>query len=135
MIFEGIDLFAGAGGTTTGIEKAHHRESPKRRFLHSFNYCQMYKTEQLSEISCHQKIEGNMSFSLQEQIEEVEREITMREKVYPRQVMLKKMSQENSDQKISLMRAVLQTLKESQLREKELNMLMECQIDKYKNME
>lgn len=47
------------------------------------------------------------------QVQEVEREINMRRQVYPRQVADRKMSQKNADQRISLMEAVLKTLKQA----------------------
>jgi hypothetical protein len=50
-------------------------------------------------------------FSLEQQIKSVEREIALRENLYPRQVANGKMRQEESDFHISEMRAVLKTLK------------------------
>ena len=57
------------------------------------------------------------SFPLGMQIACVEREIRMREQVYPGQVARKKMSQRNADIETSCMRAVLGTLQK--LKEKE----------------
>lgn len=49
--------------------------------------------------------------TLEEQIKSVEREITMRERVYPRWVAAGKMKQEKALFEIAAMRAVLETLK------------------------
>jgi hypothetical protein len=49
--------------------------------------------------------------SLAEQILAVEREIRMREQVYPRRVAAAKMSQKAADREIATMRAVLDTLR------------------------
>ncbi len=49
--------------------------------------------------------------SIEEQIAEVEREIKLREHVYPRWVAEKKMRQEKADKCMAAMRAVLETLK------------------------
>lgn len=49
-------------------------------------------------------------FTLGMQVDIVEREIRYRETVYPRQVGLKKMSQENADLQLAGMKAVLMTL-------------------------
>ncbi len=49
--------------------------------------------------------------TLLQQIAEVEREIGMRELVYPRQVAAKKMTQQKADWLLTAMRAVLATLK------------------------
>lgn len=49
--------------------------------------------------------------SIDEQIAEVEREINMRQRVYPHQVMAKKMSQGTADRHLNLMRDVLASLK------------------------
>jgi hypothetical protein len=51
-------------------------------------------------------------FSLREQIEEVEREIDLRRKVYPNQVRLKKMRQSIADYHLARMQAVLITLRQ-----------------------
>jgi hypothetical protein len=51
-----------------------------------------------------------MTITLKQQIEEVSREITMRQSVYRRQVSVGKMTQEQADLKIEIMRAVLKTL-------------------------
>lgn len=45
------------------------------------------------------------------QIKCVERELGMRERVYPRWVQAKKMTQEKADEEIKTMREVLKTLK------------------------
>lgn len=50
-------------------------------------------------------------FSLAQQIEEVERELTLRSRVYPGFVASGKMKQSLADYHMSRMRAVLQTLK------------------------
>jgi len=50
-------------------------------------------------------------FSLDAQIKAVEREIGMRERVYPRQVKAGKMRQAEADFQIAIMRAVLETLR------------------------
>lgn len=55
-----------------------------------------------------------MTFSLDEQISAVKREILMRTKLYPRWVFGKKMSQAKADQEIAVMRAVLETLEQAQ---------------------
>lgn len=52
-----------------------------------------------------------MIISLQEQIACVQREIGMRERVYPRWVEAKRMSQEKADKEIAAMKAVLETLR------------------------
>ena len=49
--------------------------------------------------------------SINQQIEEVEREIRMREQVYPRRVSERKMKQAQADRELSVMRAVLTRLK------------------------
>lgn len=49
-------------------------------------------------------------FTIEEQISCVKREISMREKVYPRWVHAQKMSQHKADTELALMRAVLKTL-------------------------
>lgn len=51
-----------------------------------------------------------MIFSLNQQIEEVEREIKLREGVYPRQVASGKMRQSVADYHLDRMRGVLATL-------------------------
>ena len=51
------------------------------------------------------------AFSLDEQIDEVRREIDMRERVYKRWVELRRMSQATADRQIACMRAVLETLR------------------------
>lgn len=50
-------------------------------------------------------------FTIAEQIACVEREIRMRESVYPRWVQAKRMSQSKADIELGCMRAVLETLK------------------------
>lgn len=52
--------------------------------------------------------------SIQDQIAEAERELKMREKVYPRQVEQRLMTQKTADLRISLMKAIIETLKSSQ---------------------
>jgi hypothetical protein len=52
--------------------------------------------------------------SLNQQIEEVEREIALRERVYPRQISSGKMRQSVADYHIARMRAVLLTLQWAQ---------------------
>lgn len=49
-------------------------------------------------------------FSLQEQIACVKREIAFRERVYPRWVVDRKMSQNRADTELGCMRAVLESL-------------------------
>lgn len=49
---------------------------------------------------------------LDEQIVSVEREIVMRQNVYPRRVSDRKMTQQKADKEIAAMQAVLATLKE-----------------------
>lgn len=49
-------------------------------------------------------------YSLQQQIEEVEREIALRESVYPRQVSSGKMRQSTADYHLDRMRSVRATL-------------------------
>lgn len=51
------------------------------------------------------------AFSIDEQIACVEREIKMREHVYPRFVGQGKMAQEKADREIATMRAVLESLR------------------------
>ena len=53
---------------------------------------------------------------IEQQIREVNREIEMREKVYPRQVDAHRMQQHVADQRILNMKAVLETLLRVQLR-------------------
>ena len=52
-----------------------------------------------------------MTADLERQIKCVEREIGMRERVYPRWIAGKKMSQSKANDEIAMMRAVLETLK------------------------
>ena len=52
--------------------------------------------------------------TIEDQIKAVEREISMRRRVYPRWVENKRMSQEKADKEIATMEAVLETLKEVQ---------------------
>jgi hypothetical protein len=51
-----------------------------------------------------------MAYSLSAQIEEVEREILLRGRVYPHQVASRKMRQSVADMHLDRMRAVLRTL-------------------------
>lgn len=51
---------------------------------------------------------GLFPISKEEKIEALRREIRQRQHVYPRQVMLKKMTQAFADQQIKLMEAILQ---------------------------
>ncbi len=51
-----------------------------------------------------------MAFTIEEQIACVKREISMRERVYPRWVAAAKMSQHRADHELECMRAVLRTL-------------------------
>ena len=51
-------------------------------------------------------------FSFNEMIDEVEREIRMRQVVYPGQVARKKMRQSEADRKIAIMEAVAQMLRD-----------------------
>lgn len=52
--------------------------------------------------------------TIDEQIKAVEREISMRRRVYPRWVENKRMSQEKAVKEVKAMEAVLETLKEVQ---------------------
>lgn len=52
--------------------------------------------------------------TIEDQIKAVEREISMRRRVYPRWVENKRMSREKADKEIATMEAVLETLKEVQ---------------------
>lgn len=47
---------------------------------------------------------------IQHQVECVRREISMRERAYPRWVADKRMTQKKADQELEMMRAVLETL-------------------------
>lgn len=51
-----------------------------------------------------------MTFTIEEQIKVVEREISMRKKVYPRRVAMEQMSQSQADYQIAAMEAVKETL-------------------------
>ena len=51
-----------------------------------------------------------MTPTLDEQIDCVKREIGMRERVYPKWVQLRRLSQEQADRELGRMRAVLNTL-------------------------
>ncbi len=53
-----------------------------------------------------------MKVSMTEQIKCVKREISMRERVYPRFVKKGKMTQDEADREIAAMKAVLDTLNE-----------------------
>ena len=53
-----------------------------------------------------------MTVSMTEQIKCVKREISMRERVYPRFVKEGKMTQDEADREIAAMKAVLDTLNE-----------------------
>ena len=59
-----------------------------------------------------------MNISIAEQITSVEREIRMREKVYPRWVERKKLSQAKADHEMAAMHAVLETLRKVQVAER-----------------
>ena len=52
--------------------------------------------------------------TIEDQIKAVEREISMRRRVYPNWVASKRMSKEKADKEIAAMEAVLETLKEVQ---------------------
>lgn len=52
--------------------------------------------------------------SLADQIASVEREIRMRERVYPRWVQSERMTQEKADRELLTMRAVLATLRRAE---------------------
>jgi hypothetical protein len=54
-----------------------------------------------------------MNFSIDAQIEEVEREIKLRERVYPHQVATGRMRQSIADYHMERMKAVRETLKEA----------------------
>ncbi len=49
-------------------------------------------------------------FTIEEQIKAVEREISMRKKVYPRRVAMDQMGQSQADYQIAVMEAVKETL-------------------------
>lgn len=51
-----------------------------------------------------------MTATIDEQIDCVKREIGMRERVYPKWVQLRRLSQEQADRELGRMRAVLNTL-------------------------
>jgi len=51
-----------------------------------------------------------MTHTLDDQIDCVKREIGMRERVYPKWVQLRRLSQEQADRELGRMRAVLNTL-------------------------
>lgn len=53
-----------------------------------------------------------MTVSMTEQIKCVKREISMRERVYPRFIKSGKMTQEEAEREIAAMKAVLDTLNE-----------------------
>ena len=53
-----------------------------------------------------------LPISVAEMIAEIEREIRMRESVYPRWVAAKKLSQAKADRQIAVMRAAVERLKE-----------------------
>jgi hypothetical protein len=55
-----------------------------------------------------------MTFSLEDQIKCVQREISMRERVYPNWVVARKMSGDKAQLEIAHMRAVLATLEQVQ---------------------
>lgn len=59
-----------------------------------------------------------LEINIQDEIACVEREIKMRERVYPRWVSEKKMTQEKSDREISLMKVVLKRLQDIKNKEK-----------------
>lgn len=54
---------------------------------------------------------NEQNFTFKQQIECVEREISMRERVYPNWIAAKKLKQEKADYEFACMRAVLHTLK------------------------
>lgn len=56
---------------------------------------------------------GLFAVTIEEQIAEVERELKLREHVYPRWVAEKKMRQEKADKCMAAMRAVLDTLRKT----------------------
>jgi hypothetical protein len=60
--------------------------------------------------------DGLFGISIEQQIEEVEREIRMREHCYPRWIQDKRMLEKHADKYLSRMRAVLATLKSTQLK-------------------
>lgn len=53
-----------------------------------------------------------MTPTLDDQIDCVKREIGMRERVYPKWVQLRRLSQEQADRELGRMRAVLKTLQD-----------------------
>lgn len=59
-----------------------------------------------------------MTVPIDEQVRCVEREISMRERVYPRWVEQKRMTEKKADQELEAMRAVLETLHNIQLTER-----------------
>lgn len=59
-----------------------------------------------------------MRLPIARQIASVEREIALRERVYPRFVESKRITQKLADEEIAAMRAVLETLREIEDRER-----------------
>jgi len=59
-----------------------------------------------------------MTVTIQTQIKCVQREIWMREQVYPNRVDRGKMAQKKADEELAAMRAVLETLKEVELKDR-----------------
>jgi len=55
-------------------------------------------------------MEQKMTATIDEQIDCVKREIGMRERVYPKWVQTRRLSQEQADRELGRMRAVLNTL-------------------------
>lgn len=56
------------------------------------------------------------NISIARQIQCVEREISMRQRVYPKQIACGRMAKETADNEIAAMKAVLATLKLAQLK-------------------
>ena len=54
-----------------------------------------------------------LPISVADMIAEIEREIRMREAVYPRWVTAKKLTQDKADRQIAVMRAAVERLKET----------------------
>lgn len=52
-----------------------------------------------------------LDYSIDEQVAEVERELHLREELYPKWVLARKMTQSRADRQIGLMRAVLVNMK------------------------
>jgi|SoiMetStandDraft_5_1073268.scaffolds.fasta_scaffold637579_2 hypothetical protein len=65
-----------------------------------------------------------MTVSLNQQIDEVKRELAKRDEVYPRQVQTGKLRQSIADFQVERMRAVLKTLEWLQAHEQQIKIMM-----------